>query len=184
MKRKTCKACSTKLPEGLKPWVTWCSEDCGTKLAMKNLERDARNKERALGRERREFNAACRAKLKTRSDWLREAQIAFNAYIRERDKHLPCVACLKFTNLKWNAGHYRSVGSCPALRFEPLNCWKCCEPCNSYLSGNLIEYHKELLNRIGAEKLAWLEGPHEAKKYTVEDIIAIKAHYKFLLKSL
>jgi hypothetical protein len=136
----------------------WCSEDHKIEWAIQ------------AGRKR--------LKVKTRSEWLKEAQASFNAYIRARDERLPCISCGRNNNVKMNAGHYRSVGSMPALRFEPLNCWKQCEACNSYLSGNLIEYRKELLMRIGPDRLAWLEGPHEVRKYTVEQIKAIKTEYR------
>jgi hypothetical protein len=125
-----------------------------------------------------------RAKLKTRGDWLREAQMAFNAFIRERDRDLPCVSCGGGNDIKQNAGHYRSVGSCPSLRFEESQVWKQCERCNSHLSGNLILYRQELLRRVGPEKLEWIEGPHAPKKYTIEQIKQIKAIYKERLKKL
>lgn len=140
--------------------------------------KDSRQKiERAEKRQAKE-------RLKSRSDWMREAQIAFNAWIRERDAALSCVSCGNNNNVKVNAGHYRSVGSCPALRFEPLQVWKQCEHCNSYLSGNLINYRIELLRRVGQEKLEWIEGPHDPKKYTIDDLKEIKALYKMKLKEL
>ncbi len=149
----------------------WCSEDHKIEWAIQAGRRRLKMKAR-------KDKAETRAKLKTRSEWLKEAQASFNAYIRARDQRLPCISCGRGNNVKMNAGHYRSVGSMPALRFEPLNCWKQCEACNSYLSGNLIEYRKELLMRIGPDRLAWLEGPHEVRKYTVEQIKAIKTEYR------
>lgn len=139
---------------------------------------------KAQEREARAEHRKAREKIKTRSEWMKEAQIAFNAYIRERDKNLPCVSCGSGNDVKQNAGHYRSVGSCPELRFEPLQVWKQCEHCNSYKSGNLILYRQELLRRVGPETLAWIEGPHEPKKYTIGDLKAIKAEYKEKLKYL
>lgn len=139
---------------------------------------------RLRAKKERKTMAEQRDRLKSRSDWLREAQIAFNAYVRERDSGLACVSCGRNTGAKMNAGHYRSVGSCPSLRFEPLNCWLQCEACNSYLSGNLIPYRQELLRRIGPEKLEWLEGPHDPKRYTVEQIQEIKRHYVKLRRQI
>jgi len=52
------------------------------------------------------------------------------------------------------------------------------------LSGNLINYRIELINRIGPELLGWIEGPHGPKKYTIEDLAAIKIEYKEKLKAL
>jgi hypothetical protein len=130
--------------------------------------------------------AARRKALKTKSDYLKEAQVLFNRYIRLRDELLPCVSCGRFHNGKWNAGHYRPVGgrSGNALRFNEDNCHKQCEPCNSHLSGALSDYRIELVRRIGKEKVEWLEGPHDHKKYTIEEIEAIKKEYRQKIKNL
>lgn len=124
-------------------------------------------------------------KLKSRADHLREAQAAVNEFIRLRDGHLPCISCDSLPNdydlmtgSRWDAGHYRSVGACPELRFEPLNIHRQCVRCNRNLSGNAVEYRIRLVLRIGAEKVDWLEGPHPARKYTIEEIKAIKADYR------
>ena len=100
-----------------------------------------------------------------------------------RDKNLLCISCQKPPK-KRNAGHYRSVGACPELRFEELNCHMQCEHCNTYLSGNLIEYRKNLILKIGVEKVEFLESKHEPKKYTIDEIKEIKAKYKQKLKGL
>jgi hypothetical protein len=54
---------------------------------------------------------------------------------------------------------------------------KQCAPCNDHLSGNIVEYRRGLIERIGIDRVEWLEGNHEAKKYTIEEIRAIKAEY-------
>ncbi|WP_085599748.1 MULTISPECIES: recombination protein NinG [unclassified Pseudomonas] len=123
-------------------------------------------------------------KLKSRADHLREAQSVFNEWVRLRDAHLPCISCGRHHDGQYHAGHYRTVGANPEIRFEPLNAWKQCAPCNTHLSGNLVNYRLSLLQRIGAEKLAWLEGPHPARKYTTEEIKAIKAEYREKIKEL
>ena len=130
-------------------------------------------------------------KLKTRADHLREAQAAVNEYIRLRDAHLPCISCDSspsdhdlITGSRWDAGHYRSVGACPELRFEPLNVHRQCVKCNRNLSGNAVEYRIRLVQRIGSDRVAWLEGPHQACKYTIEDLKAIKAECRAKIKQL
>ena len=130
-------------------------------------------------------------KLKTRADHLREAQAAVNEYVRLRDVHLPCISCDSMPNdndlmtgSRWDAGHYRSVGACPELRFEPLNIHRQCVKCNRNLSGNAVEYRIRLVQRIGAEKVAWLEDLHAPCKYTVEEIKAIKAKYRAKTREL
>jgi hypothetical protein len=101
-------------------------------------------------------------KLKTKSDYLKEAQAAFNAYVRARDKDDACVSCGNYVlddqiGGGWDAGHYRSTGSAPHLRFNLHNCHKQCVKCNRFLSGNVAEYRKGLIEKIGIEKVEALE---------------------------
>ena len=70
------------------------------------------------------------------------------------------------------------MGACPELRFEPLNCHAQCVRCNRDLSGNTVEYRIRLRERIGDEALAWLEGPHPVRKYTVEELKQIKTLFR------
>lgn len=127
-------------------------------------------------REARELREA-KAKAKPRAKWMAEAQAAFNKWVRLRDADRPCISCGRFHTGKYDAGHYRSVGSNPALRFEPLNCHKQCVPCNQHQSGNAVEFRIGLVARIGQERVDWLEGPHEPQKYTIDELKAIKAEY-------
>ena len=126
-----------------------------------------------------------KVKLKSRAEWLRAAQEIFNKFIRLRDKNEPCISCGRYHPGQWHAGHYRSVGACPELRFCELNVWKQCSPCNNHKSGNAIEYRINLVKRIGAEKVEWLERhDHEPKKYTVEECKEIIKYYKAKVKEL
>jgi hypothetical protein len=127
---------------------------------------------------------ARRQSLKTRSDWLKEAQAAFNAWVRERDAALPCISCGRFHQGAYDAGHYRSVGAQPALRFHEDNCHKQCVPCNQHKAGNVVEYRLGLIARIGPERVAFLEEEHAPAKLTVDEIQAIKAHYRAKLRTL
>lgn len=159
-----------------------CCWQCGLAIADQPAnQKKARMAISELGRQ--ELRAA-RERIKPKGDYMREAQAAFNAWIRERDRLLPCISCGRHHQGKYDAGHYRTVGSNPALRFEPLNCHKQCVPCNQHKSGNIVEYRLNLVQRIGADAVAWLEGPHEPKKYTIEDLQQIKAHYRALLRDL
>lgn len=157
---------------------------CGFEHAAewaKNTQDKRRAKEKVEARkvDREKLKA-----LKTRAEWLKDAQKVFNHYIRLRDEKLPCVSCGRFHQGQWHAGHYLSVGAHPELRFEPLNVWRQCQPCNAHLSGNQINYRKELINRIGAEKVEWLEGKHEPLKLTIPEIQALIAEYKAKIKQL
>lgn len=158
-----------------------CSPKCG--LAIKDVNKDKASK--AINqRERREIKAA-KERVKSRADHLQETQVAFNSWVRLRDAGLPCISCGTTADVQYCAGHYKPSGSNPALRFEPLNVHlQCNRNCNMGKSGNLTPYRIELIKRIGLEKVEWLEGPHEPKRYTIDDLKVIKAHYRALVRQM
>lgn len=123
-------------------------------------------------------------RVKTKSEWLKEAQVEFNKYIRLRDADQPCISCGRFHTGQYHAGHYRSVGGSPELRFNEHNVHKQCSACNNYLSGNIVNYRIELIRRIGLDKVNFLEGNHEPLHLTIPEIQAIKAKYKALCNEL
>ncbi|UMY52344.1 recombination protein NinG [Pseudomonas azotoformans] len=151
-----------------------CSPEC----AMIDAPRHEPKARKALAEIGRKELRAAKVKIKTRAHHMKEAQAAFNAWVRERDIGLPCVSCGRHHNGQWHAGHYRTVGGNPELRFEPLNVWRQCAPCNNHKSGDIVNYRLELVRRIGADKVDWLEGPHEPRRHTIEQLQAIKADYR------
>jgi hypothetical protein len=153
-----------------------CQVTYATAHALKSQEKRVK----ADRKETREKKQA----LKTRSQWMKEAQSEVNRYVRLRDKDLPCISCGRFHDGQYHAGHYRTVGSAPELRFEVSNIHKQCAPCNNHLSGNLINYRKGLVQKIGIEAVERIEGKHEPKHYTIDDLKAIKAKYKTLCREL
>lgn len=163
-----------------RPFQTWCGPDCAVVIARAKQEKQRKALDQI---ERREIKVR-KQELKGRGEYLKEAQAAFNAYIRERDSLLPCISCGRHHQGKYDAGHYRTVGSNPALRFEELNCHKQCVPCNQHKSGDIVNYRINLVAKIGAEAVAWIEGPHEPKRYTVEDLQQIKARYRMKLREI
>lgn len=180
-KQKTCKnpACRASfIAQRLGQAV--CSPKCG--LAIKDVNADKARK--ALAEVGRKELQAAKERVKPKGQYMREAQTAFNAWVRERDAKLPCISCGRHHQGKYDAGHYRTVGSNPALRFEPLNCHRQCSPCNTHKSGDIVNYRIELVKRIGAELVEWLEGPHEPKRYTIEDLKAITAEYRAKTREL
>ncbi len=122
--------------------------------------------------------------LKPASYWVKKAQKATNAYIRERDKDEPCISCGRYHQGKWNAGHLMSCGARPELRFHPSNIHKQCEPCNSHLSGNIVNYRPRLIEKVGLEMVEHLENFNGVQRLTIDDVQEIEAHYKGLLKEL
>ncbi|WP_397453928.1 recombination protein NinG [Pseudomonas sp. NA-150] len=180
-KKKTCAntACGTAfIPAQLGQKV--CGWACG--LAIKDVNQERARKSLALV-ERKAIRAA-KEKVKTRAGYMKETQTAFNTWVRHRDVDLPCVSCGRHHNGQWHAGHYRTVGGNPELRFEPLNCHRQCAPCNNHKSGDIVNYRIELVKRIGTDKVEWLEGPHKPQRYTIEELKTIKANYRAMTKEL
>jgi FtsZ-binding cell division protein ZapB len=157
---------------------------CSPKCALATVEvQKAKEKKSLAQADRREIKVR-KEKLKTRADHAKDTQQAFNEWVRLRDADLPCVSCGRHHDGQYHAGHYRTVAANPAIRFEPLNVHKQCAPCNNHKSGDIVNYRIELVKRIGAEAVEWLEGPHEPKRYTIEDLKAITADYRAKTREL
>ncbi|ANF87159.1 bacteriophage lambda NinG family protein [Pseudomonas antarctica] len=158
---------------------------CSPACAMIDAPRHEPKARKALADIERKDIKVRKEKLKSRADHLKDTQHAFNAWIRARDAGQPCVSCGTTADVQYCAGHYRTTAAAPELRFEPLNVHlQCNRNCNMGKSGNLLGYRPRLLEKIGAEKLAWLEGPHEPKKHTVEQLKAMTAEYRAKTREL
>jgi len=175
LKTRKCKYCPVRFPLFRSTQVV-CSPACAQKHAEAKRVKD----EKAA---RRETKAKLEA-IKPRSKWLKEVQSVFNNYIRLRDELKPCISCGRHHRGQYHAGHYLSVGSTPELRFEESNVHKQCSACNNYKSGNAVRYRVRLIKKIGLEKVEWLEGPHEPKHYSIDDLKQLKAHYQQECKRL
>lgn len=194
MKRK-CKIC--KEPAKYTTCMNWgfCGNpDCGIELNRMMNEKLKRDHDKKFRRETKERKEA----LMTVSDWIKKVQVKFNAYIRERDRGLPCISCSRMdheiTELggrggQWDAGHYRSRGASPELRFEPLNCHRQCKSCNGGAGqysrkDHTVQkaYRKNLEKKIGIEKLEWLEGPHPKKHYRIPELKELYKYWSDMLK--
>jgi len=169
------------------PWNSLtkaCSPECALDLVRAKSAAKARADIKVKEKADRKQHKADKERIKSRGDWLKEAQAAFNKYIRLRDRKDPCISCQRYHQGQYHNGHYRSVGGNPELRFEEFNCAKQCSVCNNHLSGNLIDYRINLIKKISQDKVDWLEGPHEPKHYTIDDIKAIKKKYAKMARDL
>lgn len=142
-------------------------------------------------KEQKQKDKKRKQELKTKREWTKDLQVIFNRFIRLRDKDLPCISCGSFPNdddllvgSRFDCGHYLSVGSHIELRFEELNCHKQCVKCNRNLSGNVARYRIGLINKIGLNNVEWLEGPHELKGYSIDELREMIAEYKQKIKDL
>lgn len=181
MARK-CKGCRGEIPA-----VKVCTDFIGKKgycsINCMATHGFSKSKQAELKRLRKEHRAA-KERIKTRGDHAKSAQAEFNKFIRFRDADLPCISCGRHHNGQYHAGHYRTVGGNPELRFEEYNCHKQCSVCNNHKSGNIVEYRINLVSRIGSDRLEWLEGLHDAKKYTIDQLKEIKLEYRAKWKEI
>jgi hypothetical protein len=177
-RQRKCAVCAeTFKPQRMGQRV--CSPEC----AAVQGKRDSETQERKADQERK-------AAMKTRSDWLKEAQAAFNAYIRARDEGNACICCGRtstkeyLTGSAWDCGHYRSTGSAPHLRFHEDNAHRQLVVCNRHGAGRAVDYRAGLIARIGLASVEALEADQTPRHYTIEDLKRIKAEYKAKLKTL
>lgn len=155
----------------------FCSIDCIAAYSSKRVEKD-RNRAKAARKRQATDN--------DRRKQLAFAQAAFNEFIRLRDKGNSCISCGRMHSGKINAGHYRSVGAAPHLRFNQFNCHLQCEPCNNnnMLSGNIVEYRINLVKKIGVDKVEWIESQNKAMRWTIDEIRAIKFYFRSMVKRM
>lgn len=78
---------------------------------------------------------------------LNDFEKVFNAFIRQRDYHLPCISCNQHKELQ--AGHYFAVSGYKALRFDERNVNGECAGCNCFDESHLIRYGINLKRKIG-----------------------------------
>jgi len=178
-RQKRCKVCREQFTPR-NSFAVACSPRCAMEWTHRQAQKQARAEKRA-GRER----------LMTRRDWMKKAQEAFNAYIRARDDGLPCICCGRFaddndliTGSRWDAGHYRSTGSAPHLRFHEDNCHRQLVRCNRHGAGRAVDYRIGLIARIGLARVEALEADQAVRKFTIDDLKAIEATYKAKAKAL
>lgn len=172
MKQKKCPICK----EHFMPRVP-LQKVCSPKCAMEYAKQQSDKAERKRIKERLDA-------IKPRSAWIKEAQAAFNAYIRERDHALPCISCGRHHGGDNHAGHYRTTAAAPQLRYDEDNVHKQCCTCNTYQHGNIVEYRINLIKRIGEERVGRLESDNSVKKYSIDELKEIKETYKNKLKEL
>lgn len=188
--RRKCKVCGEWFHPAYDN-VRWCSPEHGTILAIdlrtrekvKALARKIKAQKEAEKAERRR-QAERRKAVRPLSWFIRQAQQAFNAFIRYRDRDLPCISCGRHHEGQYHAGHFRTTGAHPELRFDEDNCHKQCAPCNNHLSGNLTAYRPALIARIGQARFDALMGPHGIPKWTRDDYIRIRDEYRRKLREL
>ena len=170
-REKKCRVCPTRfLPS--RPLQVACCPDCAQTLAERKREKQAQQEE---ARRRKEARQRLEA-VKSRADWLKEAQTAVNRYVRLRDRDKGCISCDRPATWdgQWHASHFRSVGAASAVRFNLWNIHKACSVCNHHLSGNLAAYRPRLVALIGQKRVDWLDSQNQVVRHDIEYLKKIK----------
>lgn len=193
---KKCPICKSEYL----PWSSTqkvCSPKCavihGKEVECMKVKREIRKQQKLQRDDLRER----RERLKGVAEWQKEAQAAFNRYIRWRDYYKHCVSCDGIlqhignytTGSAVDASHYRSRGAASHLKFNVFNVNSSCTRCNRQLSGNAVEYRIRLIERIGITLVERIESDNTPRKFTIDYLKRVKAiftrrarHYEKLRK--
>ncbi|MCK9532619.1 MAG: recombination protein NinG [Gammaproteobacteria bacterium] len=167
-KPKTCKICGKEIYKG---------KVCGIVCALKYADEQSKKKiQQEKNKQVKEFNQ------KDKSYLVKQAQTQFNKFIRLRDGN-KCITC-RNTDRQIHAGHYMPTGRNSALRFNEDNCHSQCSICNNYKSGNLAVYRLKLIDKIGLEKVEWLEAQTQSKSWGIDELKNIIETYKIKIKNM
>ena len=175
---RRCSTCRKKVDTGeaiISHLKAFCSYPClQSYIQSKSGQKAVRTAQAKDIKEKKE-------KLKTRSDYNKEAQQAFNKYVRLRDEKSPCISCgsiLREEDQKVggvrDCGHYLSRGAHPQHRFNLCNTASQCVRCNRYLSGNVANFRIGMIQRWGVERMEAIESDHAPRKFTIDYLIRIK----------
>lgn len=110
---------------------------------------------------------------------LAKAQRIFNAFIRRRDADKNCITCGK-PKIE-HACHFYSAGHYTGLRFHPDNVHGGCLQCNYFKHGAGNEYRRNLISRIGEQRMFLLDSAatrNRFKKYSRFELEQIIETYK------
>jgi len=174
-KEKICKSCAGTF-KAYKSTAQVCSTKCAIDYA--EVKRKAAEK-REWNKRKQKLNA----ELETIQVLVKKAQAVFNTWIRERDCERTCISCGTQLNDKYDAGHYHNANNHWSVRFNEDNVHGQCVKCNQHLSGNLINYRKGLLTRIGPERLAKLDAiANLTRNFDKFELRAIIEKYKIKKK--
>jgi hypothetical protein len=168
LKQRKCKICRNLFTK-TKPFQSVCGIDCSIAVALKTRDKIVKAQDKVK-----------REKLKSRSDWIKEAQTATNRFVRNRDIALGygCISCgSPFRGVyggAFDAGHFRSTGSAPHLRFFTKQIALQCVKCNRHLGGNAVEMRKGLVNRLGLREVELIESMQGEGRWSIDYLKRLK----------
>lgn len=182
-----CKNCGEKFEPKFSSLEKYCwNSDCKFVDAMEKLKKH-KIQESKNWHERKKIMVDNLKTTPNLSHYKNELQIIFNKYIRLRDLGKKCISCetILTKQIKYDAGHFFSVGGYGNLRFEPTNVHGQCVHCNQHLGSNPHEYRIGIEQRIGTDELMRLESiRHEKRQYMKHELIELIEQYKEIVKRI
>jgi hypothetical protein len=181
---KSCRTCKEKFAPRT-PLQATCGPTCaqihGAKITAAQK-----------AKQQRQERAQDKAKLdgmKTYPQLIAACQKAFNAVVRYRDMLARHTCISSGRPLDWSgnavdAGHYRSTGSAPHLRFNFDNCHAQSKHDNQFKSGAAVDYRIRLILRIGLARVEALEADNTPRKWTHDELRAMTAEFRAKLAEL
>jgi hypothetical protein len=165
--------------------IAYSQSDEGRKSVIKAKKKETRQ----MKREHRERNLQWWLSVQSTESNKNGGNTAYwlHKWIREvRDKGKPCIMCNKPITEKQqaHASHFRSRGAAPQHRFNPDNIHSGHSHCNVYTTGDTAtNYRRNLVERIGEERVLALELDNAPHKWTIDGCRAIRDEYKRLVKA-
>ncbi len=183
-KLKSCKVCREKF-EPRTPLQVACGWECA---AIHGQKVTAQQKAKQQRQERAQDKAKLEG-MKTYPQLIAACQKAFNSVVRMRDMLAGhrCISSGRVLDWSGNAvdaGHYRSTGSAPHLRFNFDNCHAQSKHDNQFKSGNAVDYRLGLIARIGIERVEALESNNTPANWSHDDLRQMTKEFQRQLREM
>lgn len=181
-KNNKCKHCKKRMPEDQARHVLHkeCIEPWSVAFLAKKQAKEKSDRLKKAKVERAEIRSK-KQKLKPRAKWLSECQAIVNRYVRvlALSHGQGCYTCgatpaQKFGGT-YDAGHFRSVGSAPHLRFWMPQIKLQCIPCNRHQGGMALAFRRALVQEHGVEWVEALEAMQHVAKLDIPYLARLKA---------
>lgn len=182
LNKRKCKVCGVVFQK-TSTLQSVCSPACAINHAKNQLAKKKEAKDKA----RRAKNKAVKENLKTAGEHRSELQSLINKIAVLLDKDLPCICRPKEPTEHFNGGHYYSVGSVPAMRWNLHNIHKQSVKSNKYLGGEPLLFREGLIKRYGEDYVKMLEEQRIKYDYVsliIPEMIELKTKARKIIKDL
>ena len=176
MIRKRCIHCKAKLPEGARIKI---HQECIAPYADAMQAKAERAKARKAALEAKADRADAKRRkeaMKKISEIEADCRKIVQEIARIRDRDDGCISCHMGKNYDgaWHGSHFRAHGGCSSLQFHLWNIHKACAQCNRFKGGNIAAYRPRLVEKIGAQRVEWLESQPKSMRFSREYLYRFK----------